>query len=168
MGYFTFTFADKKLRKNKDGEYSKTCKLGYNGRNAGYIAFPDGTFSEPETCYFGYGFIAGYEVYELVAEWNRPYLEEILKAIQEKDGKYFVTDKILAIGTAWQNGDQKTINQLLAEEEDNCLTPLKEWKRTIGIAIVHANNAKKIRYPLKIVSSKKKKYEELPASKPAQ
>ena len=168
MGYFTFTFADKKLRKNKDGEYSKTCKLGYNGRNAGYIAFPDGTFSEPETFYFGYGFIAGYEVYELVAEWNRPYLEEILKAIQEKDGKYFVTDKILAIGVAWQNNDQKTINQILANEDEHYITPVKEWKRTIRITIVHSEDIAEIKYPLKIVSSTKKKYDELPANRPTQ
>lgn len=168
MGYFTFTFANKKLRRNKTGEYSNSCKLGYDGRNIGYIAFPDGTFSEPETCYFGYGYVAGYEVFELVAEWNKPYLEEILKAIQEKEGKYFVSDKILAVGTAWQKDDMETINQILAEEEEEYVTPVKEWKRNIGIAIVHAKGVKEIRYPLKIVSSKKKKYEELPASNPAQ
>ena len=168
MGYFTFTFADKSLKKNKDGEYSKTCKLGYDGQNTGYIAFPDGTFSEPETCYSGYGYIAGYEVYALVAEWNKPYIEEILKAIQKKEGKYFVTDKILAIGTAWQNNNQKTIDQILAGEEDCYVTPVKEWKRTIGIAIVHAKDVAEILYPLKIVSSRKKKYDELPASRPTQ
>lgn len=168
MGYFTFTFANRTLKINKDGEYSKSCKLGYDGRNTGYIAFPDGTFSEPETCYNGYGIIAGHEVYEMVAEWNKPYIEEILKKVQEKDGKYFVTDKLLAIGTAWQKDDQETIDQILEKEDDRYITPVKDWKRTIGIAIVHAKDIAEVRYPLKIVSSTKKKYDELPASRPTQ
>ena len=65
MGYFTFTFA------NWNNE--KKLRYGYSG----YIACPDGTFIRTKY-YDGYGHFSNKDVYDLVVDWNKDNLLELL------------------------------------------------------------------------------------------
>ena len=167
MGFFTFTFADRTLRKNKYGGYHASCKLQYDGNGKGYIAYPNGSFSSAETYYEGYGIIAEQDVFLLVAEWNKSYLEEILKAIRKEKGNAFITDDILTIAIAWQNNNKEMMDTILKKwEEEGNNFEIKNWKRTIGISIVCEgnNDMPEVRFPLKITATTKIPYKDLPSS----
>ena len=63
MGCFSWLFADTNNTHN--------LRMG----KPGYIACPNGTFIH-EPCYDGYGEFDGWDVYELVVQWNREFIAE--------------------------------------------------------------------------------------------
>ena len=157
MGCFTWTLANKEEIRKDGSDYLLSCKLRYGGK--GVIVCPDNTYIV-ENKYEGYGIFDGKDIYDLVVDWNRPFLEMIfdkLKSRADKDKNpwgyhsppwgYHLRD----IAIAYQHGDNETISRLLEK-----LSPLErqEWKRIIGIAIAcEDENNDSLPYPIKITDS---------------
>ena len=149
MGFFTWTFADQKIRR----------KLPYDGR--GYILCPDGTLIE-ERCYEGYGIFDGHDVYELVVDWNKDHLLQILEKQGHNHGFYYEIARI------YMEQGTEAAQQYADECVKNKTEPAyirKDWKRSLGIKIGCTNNPN-IPFPIKIVSTSQLQvsYNELPAS----
>lgn len=175
MGYFTFTFANKKIvRLNSPTEdYASSCKLPYNG--CGYVQCPDGTvIAEP--CYEGYGKFGGKDIYELVVDWNRDSLLDILtakspeacpaaklKAMLGRTSSLYV-DLAKAIQANDEAACQRLVEDAVSRKEAAPYM-LTDWKRDLGIEISCSNNAN-LPFPIKITSTAKprKSYADLPAS----
>lgn len=147
MGYFTWTFANR-----------KTAKLPYEGK--GYIACPDGTFIE-EPCYEGFGFFNNYDIFELVVDWNRNHLKGIFEAMEKAKKLNACELEAKEVAIAAMDGDEA--GKAMAAKVYKAYPPLhtNNWKRNLGSTIAFSGYAV---YPIKIVSNKKKKYDELPAS----
>ena len=78
--------------------YSDTNKqLVDNKRADAYLLVP-GPFQEKygkfiyESCYSGYGWIGGFDVYELVCEWNKEMIPELIRRIKNKNWECDVTE----------------------------------------------------------------------------
>lgn len=152
MGFFTWTDARiEKPKRIRYGNYKASQLIGYGGYAK--VVCPDGTEIE-ESCYDGYGMFGEYDIYELVVDWNKDYLEEIFSKMEE--GHFGIWLKPVAI--ALQNG-----GEAVAKEEAKRIiaqypfAAASEWKRTIGIAIGCISDKKEILcpYPIKITTSKK-------------
>lgn len=158
MGYFTFTFANRKLRKNRYNDYHSSCKVPYDGK--AYVICPDDTIIE-EQCYQGYGIFGNQDIYELVVDWNRGHLLNIL-----------IQNGVLS-------ATYQGIAELLDKHEDHLIPDFvhnqvihdhapayleKDWKRDLGIEISCGKTP--LRYPIKIISTPRcrKKYDMLPPS----
>lgn len=159
MGYFTWTLANRQLRKLSWGGYAANSILCYGTH--GVVVCPDNThIVEPH--YDGYGEFNGHDVYELVVDWNKDELLNIMK-IPEIANDSFFTDELKAFATAFATDDDVELDRLIKNVQQPYLA--KEWKRNIGIAISCEHNHL-IPYPIKIVNTKRnhKKYEDLPPS----
>lgn len=160
MGFFTWTFANKSVQKIYDGwDYSQKCKLPYGGY--GCVLCPDGTVIE-EHNYEGYGMFDGKDVYELVVDWNKDHLLDILKQKKHDKGFYYEIAKIYikeGHDAAQQYADKCT------NERTEPRYLQKDWKRCLGIEIACENN-EHVPFPIKITSTPRprKSYAELPAS----
>ena len=150
MGIFTWTLANNREQ-----------KLKYDGPGA--ILCPDDT-KIVEHCYDGYGVFDGQDVYDLVVDWNRPYLSEIIKKIEEKEGPNFWGSSLIPIMHALQDGDDDALKESIDEVAKTQPYLRQDWKRNIGIAIACEHNDI-IPYPIKIVNVRcKAHYDELPPS----
>ena len=157
MGVFTWTFADKA---NKDA-------LPYGG--VGYIACPDGTFIETKS-YNGYGRFGGFDspgvdIYDLVVDWNKPFLGEIVVRLSKIE-KHFGGPGLVGLALAYQNDDKAEVERIVTEEVGRCGEWFRtDWKRNIGIMIAceDEDNAA-LPYPIKIVSKPVGTYKYLPPS----
>lgn len=158
MGYFTWTLANRKPKKTKYGDYTASSILCYGSYGA--IVCPDNTIIK-EPYYDGYGMFDKYDVYDLVADWNKSELLNIMQ-IPDIANDPFFTDNLKAIAKAFATDDKAALYKALASEPSYMK---QEWKRNIGIAIACQHNHL-IPYPIKIVNtkSKHKKYEDLPPS----
>ena len=110
----------------------------------------------------------GYDIFELLVEWNKDHLEEIYDQLEENAAKQygennrhkFWGSQYRDIAIAYQNGDmdkvEELIKQLPSQQQHD------EWMRDIGISI----DKEWIPYPIKIVSNVRgiKKYKDLPVS----
>lgn len=87
-----------------------------------------------ETCYDGYGDMGGYDVYDLVAEWNKAYIPEIIK---QRNGKM-------------ASGQNMNVHNLMAFYNDE---PYDCPLRYLGIelACYDKDNAN-LPFPIKIAS----------------
>lgn len=86
MGYFTWTDARREPRLLKNGDYSVTDKIGYDG--FAKVVCPDDTeICEPY--YEGYGMFDGHDIYDLVVDWNKDHLDEIFARLAQKDPKHW-------------------------------------------------------------------------------
>ena len=155
MGYYTWTFANRPKQ-----------KLQYSA--CGFVACPDGAFIK-EDCYDGYAMFGGHDVYELVVDWNRDLLREIYSRLPtvKKHGLTWPVLECVAMA-AMKNDEaaQDRVNALIEEGRlSSCYA--KDWKRTIGIEIACETNAF-IPFPIKITSSCKGNYNDLPASESTQ
>jgi hypothetical protein len=106
-----------------------------------------------------------HDVYDLVADWNKAHLHEIMQ-IPEIANDAFFDDNLKAIAAAYADDDMDKIQHILDTAYANGPSYLKtEWKRNIGIAIACKYNHL-IPYPIKIVNTKShiKKYEDLAPS----
>lgn len=161
MGYFTFTLANRQQKIERDGDYARSCVLGYGSYGA--ILCPDGTLIK-EPCYEGYGVFDGKDVYELVVDWNRDHLLEIPKLPDFKEWGCY-TDRHKAALKAYSEHDdaafKKAIADLAAFGDEPAMRgvpfseQVREWKRTTGIYIACSNNAL-LPYPIKIVNCRKR------------
>lgn len=94
-----------------------------------------------ETRYDGYGDFGGYDIYDLVVDWNEKYLDEYRK------DKTFICDWL-------QSYD--SVEEAFAKME----------KRDIGISIAcYDEDNAKLRYPIKITHDERAVYEWCPPSK---
>ena len=160
MGYFTWTLANKTPRKSAFG-YTNSSILKYGSYGA--IVCPDNTIIK-ENAYEGYGKFDGKDIYELVVDWNKNNLPNIVQIPEIANDKFF-DDTLKALAIAFANDDTTAIDEILDESypPDNFMRT--EWKRSIGIAITCKYNHL-IPYPIKIVNTKSrhKKYDDLPPS----
>lgn len=168
MGCFTWTDAKKKPKLNKNGDYTRSSLIA----NGGYdeyakVVCPNNTVLE-EPYYYGYGIFAGHDIYELVVDWNRKYLQEIYSRLSENKNHFGMglrqAAEMLANGIPEEEIQEWISEQINAKK----LMPYleKDWKRNIGIAIAcHDEDNKALPYPIKITSNRKPvKYEELEIS----
>lgn len=179
MGSFTWTFANKPVKILDCGEISHSCKLPYGGYGA--VLCPDNTLIK-ESDYEGYGIFNGKDVFELVVDWNRAHLREIvekriLEDIERRFHHYMspeLTDykkkfhRIYAgLACSYENGDLNACQKIADDFADKMQMQhfRKNWKRSLGIFI---NDGEKsdIPYPIKIISLRRrhKPYDAYPPS----
>lgn len=162
MGCFSWMFADKN---NK-----KSLKIGHKG----YILTPDNQFIRtPEGGYKGYGEFFDnnkgkkVDVYELVVDWNRSHLSEIIKNPLRNTA--FDTDFDMSLAVLAEKGDDVAEEFIENEVKAGRISKylLSDWKRSLGITIACYNeDNQRLPFPIKIVSCKNcGNYEDLPASK---
>lgn len=79
--------------------YSDTKKQVVDNRRADtYLLVPPSYQSKYgsaiyEPCYNGYGSFGSYDIYELVAEWNKTFIPELIKRIKSKEWVCSVNDE---------------------------------------------------------------------------
>ncbi len=147
MGCFSWMFSDFNNR--------KALMIGEKA----YLLCPDGSYIE-ELLYAGYGMFDRFDVYELVVDWNRNYLFEIL----ESRGIHSeIWDEKFC--KALLDGDDSAYLYLRDRHPDNKYL-LKEWKRELGIKLsCYDEDNESLPFPIKIVSKYDIKYDDVPASK---
>ena len=152
MGYFTFTYANRKPVEAEFG-YTSRSKLPY-GASQIFVAVPDGSFIEC-SYYNGYGMFNSHDIYELVVDWNK---DDLIRLFNEFGSKHFGKGLLPIVEEFVLHGEEAA--QALADKTyTNCLRT--EWKRNIGIAIsCEDKDHEKLKYPIKI-SFVKKNYHKL-------
>ncbi len=181
MGIFTWSDCTVKNPFDQDGEIKNSAVVNYGGYAK--LICPDDT--ELETTYHDtQGTICGYDIYELVAEWNRFYLStENLSKKPSDPTKYcglwsFEKDKLRKEGKTEEEIEilheaerHKQFCAAVARWEakaaliDEYKTGASEeyleekygdeWKREIGIAIACEDEcARKLKYPIKLTKDK--------------
>lgn len=160
MGCFSWTFADK--------NNEKRLKMGHKG----YILTPDNQFIKtPDGGYEGYGKFFDsnkgvmVDVYDLVVDWNRPHLTEIVNNPLKKkefNDLYKMLASFAVVGDLF--AEEFVRNEVKAERVPNYL--LNDWKRCLGIEIAcYDEDNQRLPFPIKIVSNKNcGNYKSLPAS----
>lgn len=158
MGFFTWKFANRKFERLSSGEIAARCKLPYGGR--GYVLCPDGSVIREDN-YDGYGRFGGFDVYELVVDWNRGDLFYTL--IMNMN-----TNPVLhgVAGYLDENRDdecQAYVDKMV-DERGAPAHYKTDWKRSLGIEISFGRTA--IDKPIKIVDNPKPRrgYARLPRS----
>ena len=113
-----------------------------------------------ETCYDGYGHFGGYDVYELVALWNRDCLPSKTEVLQEPQidnyGGLYDFEKDLQMMSDFAKGlSDAKMKKKYGED----------YLRVIGINIAcHDEDNEALRYPIKI-TTKEMEYEDIEPSK---
>lgn len=175
MGYFTWTFANKEIKETKYG-YASSCTLGYGYR--GYIALPKGCNITGKNVvenkegykfikddyYDGYGMFGSFDAYDVVVDINKGHLAE---AVEKIAGKHSFRDSQDAIylQLARMYDAAASEDELEKLFEESKVSPYGRWKRNLGIYLsCYKCDNELLKYPLKIVSSTRCKYEELPCS----
>ena len=160
MGYFTWTDAKiKNPRKTKYG-YAKSDMVNYD--SYAKIVCPNDTEIETD-CYDGYGHFGTKDAYDVVAEWNKPHLNDIIIKMKERAKKNNTTIwdlhdmEPLSLKYADSKTDDEVTAFVVSEINSGNLAPYleTEWKRTIGIFIACGKeNNEALPYPLKITKNK--------------
>lgn len=157
MGMFSWMFAD------------RANKVALCAEQRGYVACPNGSYI-CEPFYDGYGLFDGKDVYDLVVDWNREYLDKkmLMPCLRSqypegREGdRYYESALARRCDSAerlenWRSG-RFTEEQMRAKYGAN-------WKREIGIDIsCYDEQNAALPFPIKIVSSTERRYEDLPAS----
>jgi len=114
-----------------------------------------------ETCYDGYGNFGGFDIYDLVADWNREYLSKhpeyefeyakkravYVKEYQEKDPEYKEDIDFKVSDKSWY----KAYADLSKSREEVAETAVYHEWRTIGIDIAcYDEDNAALPYPIKI------------------
>ncbi len=168
MGCFSWKYCDS----YRNGDH-KRLRIG----NEAYVVFPKdrGACGLPpgvtlyEPSYDGYGDFSGYDIYEIVADWNKPYITEanLIKPVRstwsdDESGEAYYQAAVKRY--------EKSINRLrdFQDGERDEIMKIKygfDWKRMIGIDIAcYDDQNAALRYPVKICRFKKSVYENLPPS----
>ena len=96
-----------------------------------------------ETCYDGYGDFGGYDIYDIVADWNKSFIETILTSLRD----------------VWRCPISKTDEQnLRAFSEGKTIACEKRWLGII-LACYDEDNAR-LKYPIKITHDPNAVYED--------
>ncbi|MCQ2081646.1 MAG: hypothetical protein MJZ11_08300 [Lachnospiraceae bacterium] len=138
MGCFSWMYADinenMKMNKSKDS----------------YLLVPPefhkkyGKFIK-ETCYDGYGRMGSYDVYELVLEWNRKYIN--VDELTDNNQSFMIMIKSYCKGLS-----DKKMTALSRKIGFGYGNP-DDWKRLLGIGIAcYDNQNAALKYPIKICS----------------
>lgn len=124
-----------------------------------YVITPDNN-NIYEQSYTGYGSFNGYDIYELVVDWNREFIGQIFKD-RCISFLHFSTDKY---ADSILLGDEYA-HSFLKEYLNSENLYLNNWKRELGLQIANfdSDNAA-LPFPIKIASSNKYTYDELPPS----
>jgi hypothetical protein len=159
MGYFTWTDARRHPKLLKNGDYAAADKIGYGGYAK--VVCPDNT-EIIETYYEGYGEFDGHDIYDLVVDWNKDYLEDIFYRMPDDHWGYHLKD----LASAFQRDDEYGMRVEIERMIDLGLeTKLlrEEWKRLIGITIsCHDEDNANLPFPIKITTTKwHRRYDEL-------
>lgn len=94
-----------------------------------------------EKCYDGYGNFGGKDIYELVVDWNKDYLDRVLA--RKRDWECGITEK-----------DEEDFRRI-----QNGLPPIQE-KRWLGIVLAcYDHDNVRLQYPIKITHNEKAIYE---------
>lgn len=151
MGCFSWMFAD------TDNE--EALNMGMRA----YVACPDGTMIY-ERSYDGHGVFGGYDIYDLVVDWNKAYISEnnIRKsAIPEKKTGYSQSEI-----EEYERGC-KRIRDFISGKSDEYMKEKygERYKRSIGIDIAcYDEENAALKYPIKICKEKPVGYNLIPAS----
>ena len=96
-----------------------------------------------EECYDGYGRFGGHDIYDLVADWNKSYIPEVLKMAKDWKCDYWVIK--------FASDFVRFINDM----------PIEIEKRMLGITLAcYDKDNFRLRYPIKITYNKDAVYEE--------
>lgn len=168
MGCFTFTLANKPLKYSDNAffkDFSASCKARYDA--PAYVQCPDGSvIAEPS--YEGYGIFGGKDIYDLVVDWNKAHLLDIMEKIP-----YRPKDIYWELAKAVQEGRENACLAIVQKAISNGTAAplmLTDWKRSLGIEISCGENNAALPYPIKITSTAhpRKSYADLPASRTCQ
>jgi hypothetical protein len=156
MGIFTWTDARLKSPQcDERGDYRYKDMINYSGY-AKVVCPDDSTIQE--TCYNGYGRFGKYDIYELVAEWNREDILELYNKYKDDDDLFRTIGNVKEIFESFQKGMsdeavQEVVDKLVADE--NVPGYIKsEWKRNLGLLIACEHN-EELKYPIKITKETK-------------
>ena len=119
-----------------------------------------------ERYYEGYGDFGGYDVYDLITEWNREYLtpDNLEKPVREDyaedeqgqecyENAMYRYNRYCELISDYKNGMSE--KKLVKKYGD-------EWKRTIGIMVAcHDEQMAVLKYPLRIVEELTLSYEDV-------
>ena len=128
-----------------------------NRAAAVYVLVPD-EFSETygkhilESCYDGYGRFGGYDIYDLIADWNKDYI----------DPDTFTSRCLEAPREEQYNMERQRLRDFCSGVSDAKMKEKygEKYKRLIGIDIACYNEDNvRLRYPIKITHSEKSVYE---------
>jgi len=181
MGQFSWIYADngKQMIDNRKADSYLLVPPPFQKRYGKYIH---------ETCYDGYGHMGKYDVYDLVAEWNRESLSaDMLRDVPklenyggldrwdktELTNRGFSEEEIAKIdkqtqkerydrAMRWFNQDVQMLMDYKTGKEDKAMARDygKDWKRELGIAIAcYDEQNTSLPYPIKI-TSKPMEYDE--------
>lgn len=159
MGFSSWMFADT--------DNVVALKIG----KTGYLSCPDGTVVT-EMYYNGYTSFSSYDVYELIADWNKEYIssDSVKKPSRAiwNDGPE--GDKWYKLAIRRYNNMVKSILDFKADKPKEIMVEEygTDWKREIGIQVAcFDEDNKNLKYPIKICQVKDNAYhyESLPASK---
>lgn len=110
-----------------------------------------------EECYDGYGRFGGYDIYDLVIDWNRNYLTA---------GNLRSDDpvKVEIIGMLGRGCSDEEIKDFVLSKKEGELPMFMKgdnWKRIMGVAVAcYDEQNAALKYPIKITYDKFAKYEE--------
>lgn len=160
MGFFSWKTSD--TNRSISNAHSK------RGTFNVYVLCPDGT-AIPEGNYDGYGVFGGFDIYELVAIWNRDNLtaDYLKKPAREHYGWGSFGDDAYNMAISRYKRDCKMLEDYMSGKSDSFMSDNygKDWLSVIGIMIAcydHQNAA--IKYPIKIVENPNLKYDEVEPS----
>lgn len=118
-----------------------------------------------EECqYNGYGDFDGHDIYELVVDWNKPYLttEHIPAPVQEcweqdeKNAELYYQMRVSEYRT-----DLSLLKDYIADKDESYMVCEygDDYKRHLGVSIAHNDNLNAaLKYPIKIVEDKNISY----------
>lgn len=160
MGFFSWMYADTNNSEN----------LKIDG--VAYLRTPEGEIIV-ETWYDGYGRFGGYDIYDLVVDWNKQHLSiDMLEKPErnswadtpegEKNYQYW--------GVQRYNNLCDSLTDFLAGKDNDYMEEKygSSWKREIGIEIAcYDKDNEKLPYPIKVFKTRKgaENYHCYPASK---
>lgn len=157
MGQFSWMYADS-CNKRALKQYGKA-----------YVPCPNGTVIY-ENCYDCYGMFGGYDIYDLVAEWNKHYIssDNIEKPVREQWGDSKQDEIYYQSALKSYEFQCKRIIDFVSDKSEDYMEENygNDWKRNIGIDIASINESNAaLKFPIKICKDKPDCYEKVPASK---
>lgn len=118
-----------------------------------------------EECYEGYGVFGGHDVYDLVADWNREYIDPYMlkKPKRSNWGDWDGADDAYESAVRGWERERRKIADFIKQEKSNAQMAEEYgsgWKRIIGIEIAcYDEDNANLRYPIKITHDPNAIYE---------
>lgn len=156
MGQFSWKYADTNNRS----------RLKLYG--TAYVPCPDGTIIY-EGCYQCYGIFGGYDIYDLVADWNREYISEDLieKPVRTDWDNDEQGEEYYQRAMKWYTFSCNRLKDFVNGKPEEYMEKVygDDWKRNIGIDIACDNESNAaLKFPIKICKEKPDCYENVRVS----